>query len=99
MSAAQGAMLNDPTLPLDMRAVIIFATLVALGFQPEAKLYVQGLRELGFSVRQIAEMIAQVALYAGVPRGVDANMLLSEVVAEDAERAASPGFFYRFPRE
>ncbi len=99
MSAAQGAMLNDPTLPLDMRAVVIFATLVALGFQPEAKLYMQGLRELGFSVRQIAEMIAQVALYAGVPRGVDANMLLTEVVAEDAERAASPGFFYRFPRE
>lgn len=91
--------MNDPTLPLETRAVIIFATLVALGFQPEAKLYMQGLRELGFSVREIAEMITQVALYAGVPRGVDANMLLTEVVAEDEERGTTQGFFYRFPRE
>ncbi len=99
VSAAQGALLNDPTLPLETRAIIIFSTLTALGLQPEAKLYMQGLRELGFSVREIAEMIAQVALYAGIPRGVDANMLLAEVVAEDEDRAAASGFFYRFPRE
>lgn len=99
ISAAQGTVMSDPTLSLETRTIIIFATLVALGFQPEAKLYIQGLRELGFTVREVAEMIAQVALYAGVPRGVDANMLLTEVVHEDEARRAADGFFYRFPRE
>ena len=99
VSAAQGAVLNDPTLPLETRAIIIFTTLVALGFQPESKLYMQGLRNLGFSVREIAEMIAQIAMYAGIPRGVDANMLLTELVDEDSEREAADGFHYRFPRE
>jgi len=99
VNAAQGAVMNDPTLPLETRAIIIFTTLVSLGLQPEAKLYMQGLRELGFSVREIAEMISQISLYAGIPRGVDANMLLTEVVNEDDDRAAAEGFFYRFPRE
>jgi len=98
LSAAQAAVMSDPTLPLETRAIIIFSTLVALGLKPEAKLYMQGLRELGFSVREVAGMIAQVALYAGVPRGVDANMLLTEVVEEDEERSASDGFFFEFPR-
>lgn len=99
VSAAQGAVMNDPTLPLATRAVIIFTTLVALGFQPEAKLYMHGLRRLGFSVREIAEMIAQIALYSGIPRGVDANMLLTEVVDEEAEAGDDAPFTYRFPRE
>lgn len=98
ISAAQGAVLSDPTLDLRTRAVIVFSTLVALGMQPEAKLYMQGLRNLGYSVREVAEMIAQVALYAGIPRGIDANMLLREVVDEDEERAGADGFFYRFPQ-
>lgn len=99
ISAAQGAVMSNPVLDLRTRALLVFATQVALGFQPEAKLYMQGLRNLGYSVREIAEMIAQVALYAGMPRGIDANMLLREVVDEDPERAADEGFFYRFPRE
>jgi alkylhydroperoxidase/carboxymuconolactone decarboxylase family protein YurZ len=99
LSAAQGAVMSNETLPIETRTILIFATLVSLGFQPEAKLYMQGLRNLGFTVREIAEMIAQVALYAGVPRGVDANMLLTELVAEDGERADAEGFFYKFPRE
>jgi alkylhydroperoxidase/carboxymuconolactone decarboxylase family protein YurZ len=98
ISAAQGAVMSDPTLDLKTRTVIVFSTLVALGFQPEAKLYMQGLRNLGYSVREVAEMIAQIALYAGLPRGVDANMLLREVVDEDEERYQSAGFFYRFPQ-
>ena len=99
ISAAQGAIFANSILDLKLRAVIVFSTLVALGFQPEAKLYIQGLRNLGYSVREISEMIAQIALYAGLPRGIDANMLMREVVEEDDERARTEGFFYRFPRE
>jgi alkylhydroperoxidase/carboxymuconolactone decarboxylase family protein YurZ len=99
IAAAQGAVFANTILDLKLRAVIVFSTLVALGFQPEAKLYIQGLRNLGYSVREISEMIAQIALYAGMPRGIDANMLMREVVEEDDERARTDGFFYRFPRE
>jgi alkylhydroperoxidase/carboxymuconolactone decarboxylase family protein YurZ len=97
ISAAQGALMSNQTIDLKTRAVVTFATMVALGYQPEAKLYMQGLRNLGYSVREIAEIIAQVALYAGIPRGIDANVLLTEVVNEDEERNAAEGFFYRFP--
>jgi alkylhydroperoxidase/carboxymuconolactone decarboxylase family protein YurZ len=99
IAAAQGEMMNDPTLDLRTRAIVIFSTMVALGYQPEAKLYIQGLRNLGLSVREIAEIIAQVALYAGMPRGIDANMLLTEVLEEDPQREAAEGFFYRFPHQ
>ncbi len=98
IAAAQGAVMSNPVLDLKTRAVVIFSTMVALGYQPEAKLYIQGLRNLGYSVREIAEIIAQVAVYAGMPRGIDANMLLRQVVDEDPEREAAEGFFYRFPR-
>ncbi len=99
IAAAQGEVMNSPVLDLRTRAIVIFSTMVALGYQPEAKLYIQGLRNLGMSVREIAEIIAQVALYAGMPRGIDANMLLTEVVAEDPDRQTEDGFFYRFPGE
>lgn len=99
IAAAQGEVMANAVLDLRTRALVIFSTMVALGYQPEAKLYIQGLRNLGYSVREIAEVIAQVALYAGMPRGVDANMLLTEVIAEDEERSQAEGFFYRFPRE
>jgi alkylhydroperoxidase/carboxymuconolactone decarboxylase family protein YurZ len=97
IAAAQGEVMSSPVLNLQTRAVVIFSTMVALGYQPEAKLYIQGLRNLGYTVREIAEIIAQVAVYAGMPRGIDANMLLREVVDEDPEREAAEGFFYRFP--
>jgi alkylhydroperoxidase/carboxymuconolactone decarboxylase family protein YurZ len=99
IAAAQGAIFANPILDLKLRAVIVFSTLVALGFQPETKLYIQGLRNLGYTVREISEMIAQISLYAGMPRGIDANMLMREVVEEDDDRARTEGFFYRFPRE
>ncbi|MFQ5860714.1 MAG: carboxymuconolactone decarboxylase family protein [Dehalococcoidia bacterium] len=98
VSAAQGAVLSNPILDLKTRCVIIFSTMVALGFKPEAKLYMQGLRNLGYSLQEIAEMITQIALYAGIPRGVDAHVLLKELVDEDEERAKAKGFFYRFPQ-
>lgn len=79
--------------------MIVFTTLVALGLQPETKLYIQGLRNLGHTVREVSEMIAQISLYAGKPRGIDANMLVREVVEEDEERGRTEDFFYRFPRE
>ena len=99
IAAAQGEVMSNPVLDLRTRSIVIFSTMVSLGYQPEAKLYIQGLRNLGLSVREIAEIIAQVALYAGMPRGIDANMLLTEVLAEDPEREAAEGFYYRFPRE
>jgi len=99
IAAAQGEVMSNPVLDLKTRAIVIFSTMVALGYQPEAKLYIQGLRNLGVSVREIAEIIAQVALYAGMPRGIDANMLLTEVLAEDPDRQKAEGFFYRFPGE
>lgn len=95
---AQRALLGNDIIDLKTRATIIFTVMVSLGFKNEAKLYMQGMRNLGYTTRQIAEMIETIGLYAGVPRAVDAHVLLSELVEEDKERDHAEGFYYKFPR-
>lgn len=87
ISRAHAEVFNRPILDLKMRVVITFSVLVALGYKTEVKMYIQGLRNLGYSVRQIAEMILQVQIFSGSPRGVEANVVLKEVVDEEMERA------------
>ncbi len=97
ITVAQGEVMSRPILDLKTRSIIIFSVMTALGMKPEGKLYIRALMKLGYSVREIAEMIVQVGLYAGIPRAIDFNMLLKEVVDEDAERGESESFFYKFP--
>lgn len=96
--AAQRWLLGNDVLDVTTRAVTIFTVMTALGFKHECKLYMQGLRNLGFTTRQVAELIETIGLYAGVPRAVDAHMLLSELLEEDKERPHADGFYYVPPR-
>jgi hypothetical protein len=50
-------------------------------------------------VREIAEIIAQVALYAWHAARHRRQYALSQVLAEDPEREKAEGFFFRFPGE
>ena len=98
LHAAQDEILDRPTLDLKTRAIIIFSITVALGYKAECKLWIQGMRNMGYSVEEIAEMILLAAIYSGVSRGIDANMLLREVLEEDEERGKTKGNYYRLPR-
>jgi alkylhydroperoxidase/carboxymuconolactone decarboxylase family protein YurZ len=94
----QRMLLGSDVIDLRTRALTIFTVMTALGFKAECKLYMQGLMNLGFTTRQIAELAETIGLYAGVPRAVDAHMLLKELVDEDAERPHSEGFYYVPPK-
>lgn len=96
--AAQRMLLGNDVIDIRTRAVAIFTVMTALGFKAECKLYMQGLRNLGFSDRQVAELVETIGLYAGVPRAVDAHVLLTELVEEDRERPHSQGFYYIPPK-
>jgi alkylhydroperoxidase/carboxymuconolactone decarboxylase family protein YurZ len=91
-------MLGSNVLDLKDRALAIFTVVTALGCTNQAKLYMQGLRNLGYSVRQIAELLETIGLYAGVPRAVEGHALLRELAEEDAERDHAEAFYYEFPR-
>jgi alkylhydroperoxidase/carboxymuconolactone decarboxylase family protein YurZ len=95
---AQRALLASELIDLNMKATLIFTVMITLGFHKEAKLYMQGMRNLGYTDRQIGEMLELIGLYAGVPRAVDGHVLLSELVEEDKERPHSEGFYYKLPR-
>ena len=94
---AQRRYFGNDVIDITTRAVAIFSVMVAMGFKAECKLYMQGLRNLGFSVRQIAELLETIGLYSGIPRAVDGHMLLAELVAEDEERDHAEEFYNVLP--
>jgi alkylhydroperoxidase/carboxymuconolactone decarboxylase family protein YurZ len=95
---AQRSLLGNDVIDLKTRATLIFTVMITLGFKNEAKLYMQGMRNFGYTTRQIGEMLETIGLYAGVPRAVDGHVLLSELVEEDKERDHADGFYYKLPR-
>jgi alkylhydroperoxidase/carboxymuconolactone decarboxylase family protein YurZ len=96
---AQRALFGNDIIDVKTRALTIFTVMIAMGFKAEGKLYMQGLRNLGFSNREIAELLETIGLYAGVPRAVDGHMLLAELNAEDEERDHSKEFYNVLPGE
>ena len=94
---AQRALLGNDVIDIKDRTLAIFTVMVSQGYKAEAKLYMQGMRNLGFTVRQIGELLETIGLYAGVPRAVDGHVLLHELVQEDKERPHSEGFYYVLP--
>lgn len=91
---AQRLLLANDIISLKIRAVAIFTATTALGMKSASKLWMQGLRNLGFSNREIAELVETIGLYAGVPRAVDAHISLNELVEEDKDRDHAAGFYH-----
>lgn len=93
-----GEVFSRDILDLKTKTVIITSVLLALGLKPYAKLYLQGLRNLGYSEREVAEIIVVAGIFSGVPRAIDGFILLQELKDEDEQRAKAKGFFYRPPK-
>lgn len=96
---AQRRLFGNDVIDIKTRALTIFTVMAALGFKAECKLYMQGLRNLGYTDRQVAELLETIGLYAGVPRAVDGHMLLAELAAEDADRDHTKEFYNILPGE
>lgn len=83
-----GAVWTSDGLPRQTRSMLNLAMLSALGRGNEFKLHVRGALTNGVTRVEIREVLMQVAIYCGIPAGVEAFRLAREVFAElDAQKA------------
>ena len=73
---------NRPGLDRRSRSLLNLGMLAALNRPHEFKTHVNGALNNGLSKEEIREVILQVAIYCGVPAGLDANRLATEVFKE-----------------
>ncbi|MEW6257374.1 MAG: carboxymuconolactone decarboxylase family protein [Pseudomonadota bacterium] len=82
-----GDLWNRPGLDRRTRSFINLAMLAALNRPNEIKLHVRGALNNGLSVEEIREVMLQVAVYCGVPAGLDSLKVAAEVLKEEGKLA------------
>ena len=85
-----GAVWGREQLPFKTRSMLNLAMISTLNRPHELKMHVKGALKNGVSRDEIREIFMQVAIYAGVPAGVDSFRIAREVFNEvDAEAKAA----------
>ncbi len=74
-----GAVWGREELPHKTRSMLNLAMIATLNRPHELKMHIRGALRNGVSKEEIREIFMQVAIYAGVPAGVDAFRLANEV--------------------
>jgi len=77
-----GEIWGRPGLDRKTRSIINLAMLSALNRPHEIKMHVKGALNNGLTKDEIKEVFLQVAIYCGVPAGVDSFRLAKEVFTE-----------------
>jgi 4-carboxymuconolactone decarboxylase len=77
-----GAVWGREELPHKVRSMLNLAMLSCLNRPHELKLHVKGALRNGVTKDEIREILMQVAIYAGVPAGVDSFRIAKEAFAE-----------------
>lgn len=86
-----GHVWTRPGLALRDRSLINIAMISALNRPHELKLHVKAALNNGLSRDEIREVILQVAVYCGVPAGIDSTRIAREAFAElDAASGGQP---------
>jgi 4-carboxymuconolactone decarboxylase len=80
-----GAVWTREGLPRKTRSMLNLAMLSILNRPHELELHIRGALRNGCTKDEIREVLLQVAIYAGVPAGVDAFRTARKVFAEDAK--------------
>jgi len=84
-----GYVWTRPGLELRERSLINLAMISALNRPHELKLHVKAALNNGLTREQIREVLLQVAVYCGVPAGIDSTRIAREAFAEvDAAKKA-----------
>lgn len=81
-----GACWGREGLPRKTRSLLNLAMIGILNRHQELKLHIRGALRNGATKDEIREVFIQLAVYAGVPAGVEAFRLAREVFAEDASK-------------
>ncbi|MBL6750202.1 MAG: carboxymuconolactone decarboxylase family protein [Nevskia sp.] len=77
-----GAVWGREELPRKTRSMLNLAMLAALNRPHELKMHVGGALRNGVTKAEIREVLLQVAIYCGIPAGVDAFRVAKEALAE-----------------
>jgi 4-carboxymuconolactone decarboxylase len=80
-----GAIWGRDGLPRKTRSLLNLAMISALNRPHELKMHLKGALKNGVSKDEIREVFLQVAVYCGIPAGVDAFRIAREVFAEEAK--------------
>lgn len=83
-----GSVWTRPGLPRHTRSLLTLAMMAALGHHEEFKLHVRATRNTGVSPEELAEVLLQVAAYAGVPAANSALKIAKETLKEMEEGGA-----------
>src|SRR5580693_1320405 len=77
-----GAVWGRDTLPRKIRSMLNLAMISALNRPHELKTHVKGALRNGLTKDEIREIFLQVAIYCGIPAGVDSFRIAREAFAE-----------------
>jgi len=77
-----GAVWGRDELPKKTRSMLNLAMLSALNRPQELKMHVGGALRNGVTRAEIREVLLQVAIYCGIPAGVEAFRVAKEAIAE-----------------
>ena len=77
-----GLIWTRPGLPRKIRSLVNIAMISTLNRPHELKIHVKGAIRNGLSKEEIREVLFQVAIYAGVPAGVDSFRIAKEALTE-----------------
>lgn len=75
--------LSRPQLPLREREIATVAALTAMGNAPaQLRAHIDGALNVGLGRQEIVEVIAQMAVYAGVPAAINGLLIAKQAFAE-----------------
>ncbi len=77
-----GAIWGRETLPRKTRSMLNLAMLSALNRPHELKMHIKGALRNGVTKEEIREVLLQVAVYCGIPAGVDSFRVAREAFQE-----------------
>jgi 3-oxoadipate enol-lactonase/4-carboxymuconolactone decarboxylase len=80
--SAWGSVWTSPVLDRRTRSLLTLAMMAALGHHEEFKLHIRASRNTGATPEEIADMLTQVAVYAGVPAANSAVRIAKETFKE-----------------
>lgn len=89
-----GEIWSRPGLSRRDRSLLNLSMISALNRPHELKLHVKAALRNGLSREEISEILLQVAVYCGIPAGIDSTRIAREAIAEydseEAQRTTAP---------
>lgn len=83
-----GDLWSRPQLDLRSRSLAMIAIAASLGRPTELKVHVSGALRGGIAADEIREVLLMVALYAGLPAGIEAHKAAAEAIAAHEHEAS-----------